>query len=122
MSMQKGLNMPNETVELEEVNDLLVCDDTNALEYPCIIISGITTENEYLFFSQRKVPEECACLKMYFECEGEMVELGLFPLTLDFLLSLRSIGDYGIQLCYDETRSKFIDLNDATTLTKFIKL
>lgn len=114
--------MPEESIELEAVDDLLSFDSSGEMEYPCIVISGITTENEYLFFSQRTVTEEDACLKMYFECEGEMVELGQFPLTLNFLLSLRSIGNYEIQLHSNASKYKIIDLNDADTLMKFIKL
>lgn len=59
---------------------------------------------------------------MYFECEGSMVEIGQFPLTLDFLLALKNIGDYKVFLCKAQGDKTQIDLNDANTLMKFIKL
>ena len=51
-----------------------------------------------------------------------MVEIGQFPLTLDFLLALKNIGDYKVFLCKAQGDKTQIDLNDANTLMKFIKL
>ena len=50
------------------------------------------------------------------------VKLGDFPLTLDFLLVLRSVGDYKVTLYTDKNTAKPLNLNDAEILQKFIKL
>lgn len=109
-----------DTVNLTEVNDLIY-SDTN-LTYPCVIITGLETMSEYTFFHGREIDDPELCIPAFFECEGEMTEIGMFPMTLDFLLTVRGIGDYGITLCTDADTKKEIDLNDAETLMKFIKL
>lgn len=114
--------MVEQSIDLLEVDDLFEPINDREMQYPCIAIYGIETENEFLFFRDRIVKDDSVCLPMYFECEGQLVELGKFPLTLDFLLALRSIGDYTIFLCSSESEKKQIDLNDPDTLIKFIKL
>lgn len=106
-------------VYLTEIDDF---SDAECTEYPCVIIDGIETENEFLHFRNRRVDDPDVCVPMFFECEGEMVRLGMFPLTLDFLLTIRGIGGYRITLQTDGNTQKAIDLDDAETLCKFIKL
>lgn len=112
--------MLEESIVLEEVN---VFQESSEFEsFPCVLLNGIETENEFLFFKNRTVDDPELCVPMYFECEGEKIKLGDFPLTLDFLLVLRSIGDYKVWLYTDANNRKLVDLNDANTLIKFIKL
>ena len=112
--------MTEESIDLNEVEDLI--EKATLDVFPSIVIDGIKTENEFVFFHDRTVEDPEECLPMYFECEGEMVKLGLFPMTLDFLLTLRNIGNYTVTLCIEPTKKKAIDLNDPATLIKFIKL
>lgn len=112
--------MTEESVALEEVSALQ--DEAKLKEFPCIVIDGIETENEFIFFKDRVVDDPELCIPMYFECENEMVKIGMFPLTLDFLLVLRSIGGYSLTLYTGEDECKPIDLDDVSTLMKFIKL
>jgi|GEM_PF-2226646 hypothetical protein len=114
--------MTEESIYLEEVDDLI--EKSSISKYPCIVIEGIETESEFVFFRNRTIKEDekDLCLPMYFECEGSMVEIGQFPLTLDFLLALKNIGDYKVFLCKAQGDKTQIDLNDANTLMKFIKL
>lgn len=112
--------MTEESINLSEVEDLIEKATLNV--FPSIVIDGIKTENEFIFFHNRTVDDPEECIPMYFECEGEMVKLGLFPMTLDFLLTLRNIGDYTVTLCTSPTEKKEIDLNNPETLLKFIKL
>lgn len=55
--------------------------------------------------------------------EGEPVSLGFFDLTLENLLAVREIYDYKLVI-YKERSSEgtLIDLNDPSTLIKFIRL
>lgn len=111
--------MANE-VELTEIDSLN--DNLDPVQYPCVIVDGVTTENEFFFFRDRTIDNPEICLPMYFECEGELVQLGQFPLCLEYLLTLRSIGDYKVTLCKSEQDRTPIDLNDPNVLMKFIKL
>lgn len=114
--------MKEESVNLNEVDDLI--EHTQISEYPCLVIDGITTENEYIFFNQRTVKEEDKelCLPLYFNCEDSMVKITDLPMTLDSLLMLRNIGDYTLSLHRGDDDIVPIDLNDSNTLIKFIKL
>ena len=107
-------------VELTQIDNLN--DDSDPVEYPCVILGGVETESEFLFFMNRKVDKPDICLPMYFECEGEMVKLGQFQLDLDYLLAIRSIGKYEVTLCRSESDTTKIDLDNPDTLMKFIKL
>ena len=112
--------MQEESINLEEVD--VFQESTSFESFPCILLDGIETENEFLFFKNRAVDDPELCVPMYFACENEKVKLGAFSLTLDFLLMLRSIGDYTVWLYTDADMRKQIDLNDAETLLKFVKL
>ena len=59
----------------------------------------------------------------YMVVEGEPVSLGFFDLTLENLLAVREIYDYKLVI-YKERSSEgtLIDLNDPSTLIKFIRL
>lgn len=109
-------------VELDEYvdNDLEDFAMEN-VQYPCIFIDGITTEEEVQFF-RSKERDVNTSLPMYCMIEGIPLSLGRLELSLDSLLELRSLFDYKITLYRSINDKVPIDLNDAQQLIKFIKL
>ena len=109
-------------VQLEEYNDLdsasFLLDE---LEYPFVTIEGITSNEEIEFFRKRGVKTESS-IQAYFIANGEPISLGYFDLVLKNLLAISGIFDYGLILHKSKEESIRIDLKDADTLIKFIKL
>lgn len=107
-------------VELEEYvedNSFLM----EGLNYPCLFIEGITSEEEVFFFKNRKIDSDMK-LPLYCKVDGVPIAVGEFELTLDALLMLRSIFDYKLYLYKSVGVVTEIDLNDTKTLLKFIRL
>lgn len=110
-------------VVLEDCNEL---NDFSFMmkdvKYPCVVIEGITSNDEIEFFRNRG-KETDSSLAAYMVVEGEPVSLGFFDLTLENLLAVREIYDYKLVI-YKERSSEgtLIDLNDPSTLIKFIRL
>lgn len=109
-------------LELEEFTD----DEFRAamlkdVTYPAIFITGITTLEELEFFKNRQYNAELA-LPLYGELYGQIHKIGMLDLTLDSLLSLRSIFHYELELRTGIDNVVSLDLDDPETLIKFIKL
>lgn len=107
-------------IELEEYvedDDILM----QGVQYPCLFIEGVTSEEEVIFLKNRK-HETDLCLPLYCKVEGVPVEIGEFEMTLDSLLTLRSVFDYQLFLHKAVGVVTEIDLNDTNTLLKFIRL
>ncbi len=107
-------------IELEEYvedNDIVM----RGLKYPCLFIDGVTSEEEVNFLKGRK-NSSGMCLPLYCSVDGVPIEIGEFEMTLDSLLILRSIFDYKLYLHKAIGVITEIDLNDTSTLLKFIRL
>lgn len=91
------------------------------LNFPCVVLFGITTEEEVAFFKSRITDDEMS-LPLYGDLEGQKFYIGNLELSLNTLLSIRSIYDYKLLLMKNSENSVSIDLDDADTLIKFIKL
>lgn len=110
-------------VELQEVSidaeiNESISDDLN---YPCIIISGLSTTEEVTFFKNRVFDQEKA-IPMYIEFKGLRKQIGYFELTLDNLLLIRCISNYDVRLFKDKKSYLKIDLHAPEQLMKFIRL
>lgn len=110
------------STELEECNDLEFEEMVGELlEYPCVFLYGVTSEEELTFFRKRKVSSEVS-VKMYTSVDGTPLDLGFLELTLDSLLAIRSIFDYKLTLCRAKGKVTEIDLDNPEELIKFIRL
>lgn len=94
---------------------------SSALVYPCILIDGVTTEEEINFFRERPFNTNTS-LPLFCIVSDTVISLGALELTLFNLLDLRSIYSYNVTLCKSAENRVVLDLNDPNTLIKFIKL
>lgn len=112
---------------MEDALNLEVCSDDSAtdilagVEYPCLMIDGITSEEEIFFFRDRSVSSD-ASLPLYCVIENVPLKIGTCELELKALLSLKGIFDYKLTLCKDAEHRIELDLNNPTVLMKFIRL
>ena len=118
------------TIDVKEEDDIILeeFDDSEyreqileELQYPSIFLSGITTLDEVKFFKKRAYSEDRA-LPIYGEIDGEYFKIGMLDLTLDSLLSLRTIFDYSIEIKYSKDEGAVLDLNNPDVLIQFIRL
>lgn len=91
------------------------------IKYPCVVLEGVTSNEEIEFFRGRK-PDAAASVSLYCFVGDEPVHLGMIELTVKDLMMLRSIYDYKAVLYVSEGCANPLNLNDAETLVKFIRL
>ncbi|MEY8333063.1 hypothetical protein AALB53_08165 [Lachnospiraceae bacterium 47-T17] len=112
----------NDEVVLEEYNDYEFRQEMmKSVEYPSVFLTGISTLEELNFFKNRPYSENYS-LPLYSIVDGQVYKIGMLDLSLDSLLSLRVIFNYEVVLLSDKDNSINLNLNDADTLIKFIKL
>ena len=111
-----------ETVDLVEVdlNKELKEKSIKDMEYPCVVIDGVSTEQEFDFFKRRTKKREGATLPLFCFVEGVSVRLGDIALDLDTFLAIREISDYKVFVYPAEGVKRKIELNDPEALIKFI--
>ena len=113
--------METEEVLLDEVSDDIFNEAlSDSIVYPCVFISGLETEEEFLFFKRRGAGEPH--LPLYCDVEGRVVRLGEFELSLNSLLAVRQVYSYGITVHKNREEQVEINLDDPVELEKFIHL
>ena len=109
-------------IELETYDDHeYLSKMSEQLEYPCAVIEGVTTEEEFAFLRNHK-NDLSVSIPLFCSVDGLMCRVGLLELSLDRFLTLRSISDYKISIYRSENDCVPIDLNDPENLINFIKL
>lgn len=112
----------NDEIILDECDDeSFVAAMMERVEYPCVFLEGITSNEEIEFFRNHDTDEDTS-VRAYCSVAGEPISLGKIDLTLHALLTIRSIFDYRISLHKNRDCVITIDLNDPETLIKFIKV
>lgn len=102
-----------------DISDGVNNEISDQIEYPCIIVDNIKTKEEVTFFLKRKC-NQAKALPFYLAFNGYVKRIGLFELTLENLLSIRSIANYRLRLYRTASESRVIDLDDPEQLIKFI--
>lgn len=110
-----------EEVFLEEYVDESLELNKKEIEYPCVFIEGLTNTYEIEYFSKRLCNESLS-FPLYCMVEGVPFNIGRFEMSLDNLLAVKRIFGYKINLHKSESSIVSIDLNDTSTLMKFIKI
>ena len=100
---------------LEEINSSL----SESVEYPCITVQGINTEEEVNFFRNRVIKTDNT-LPLYIDFNGFLKRIGDFELELNNLLAIRTIGEYLFTIYQDKETSKILDFNNEVLLESFI--
>ena len=107
-------------VELQVIDDFIEPVKSN-VKYPHVLIDGISTEQEVMYFHKKFVDKDKA-LPLYMFFSDMYKCIGYFELTLNNLLTIRSIASYDIKLVIDENKQVPINLDDPTQLIKFINI
>lgn len=109
-----------DTIELQEVDDFIGKPKLD-LQYPYVMIEGVTTEEEREYFLT-KFTDKNKSLPLYLKIEDRLIKTGSLELSVDSLLVVRSLDDYNVTLVIDESTSKQIDLNTPETFLNFLTL
>ena len=116
--------LPEEEVpDLNEIEFKTVSGNVPVCErYPAILVDGIDTEEEFLFFRNQK-PDFCQdkILPLYCTVEGELVLVGSLAFNLQTLLDLGYVSQYyKVFLLEKEGQRKEIDVRNPDILVKYI--
>jgi hypothetical protein len=107
-------------VELQEVDDFIPVDKFKVI-YPHVLIRGISTEEEVIYFHNKfSNPEKS--LPLYLQFENSYKCIGNFELTLNNLLIIRCIDNYLLSIVVEEDKEIPINLDEPEQLLKFITL
>lgn len=91
--------------------------------YPCIVLEGVSSQQELSYLTKSYGDEKPGCLPFYLSAFDKLKQIGYLELNLDNILSLSYIDDrYKIWLYKSETDKVFLDHNDDSVLLKLIKL
>ena len=110
-----------EEVFLEEYVDESLELNKENIEYPCVFIEGLTNTYEIEYFSKR-LCDESLSFPLYCTVEGVPFKIGNFEMSLNNLLAVKRIFGYKINLHKNKDSIVNINLDDAATLIKFIKI
>lgn len=106
-------------VEEQEENSR---EESDTLEYPCLVLEGIGTFTELKFLVERKNRTD-TILPLYVKFEDVVKRVTTLDFSLEALQLLRSIShDYKLWFYKSPFEQVELDLNDATTYVKLIKL
>lgn len=120
----EGTSSEELDVELQELdfNCDIVATSLDRAVYPSLLIDGISTEEEFLFFKDVVKIGEGTTVPLYCTIEGVLVRVGEIELSLRVLLNLKFIGGYTVYLLKSVDSRALIDLSSPAALEKFIYL
>lgn len=91
------------------------------LQYPCLVIRNLQLECEIEFLKMR-VGDTSKSLQAYAVVDGEYIDVGAIELTLESIMTLRSINDYQVILYRSLDDYSNIDLNDPKTYINLLSI
>lgn len=104
----------------EDVEDNTVQSDV--IEYPCLILDGITTLPEMKFLVERKNVTD-TILTLYVRFEDVVKRITTLDFSMEVLQLLRSISKgYRLHFLRSPSEEMELDLSDATTYIKLLKI
>lgn len=125
--------MSKDTIHVKEENledymgeCLEISDDFEEVElnYPCVVLEGVTTSYEIDFLAHTNYPQDEA-LPLYVIYEGIFLALGTIGFSCESLLQLSLLDikqEYSVKLCKAKGEEISIDIHDPYMLEKLIKL
>lgn len=113
----------SDDIELESLslNDEYLEQAMKQLPYPILILEGLTSEEEFIYFRNRPYSDSTA-VPLYCYVDEIITRVGMLDFTMDSLLAIRSMGNYRLLLMKDRETEVEVRLNDPDFLSKFIKL
>ncbi len=103
---------------LEQVDTTLAHDQ---IDYPCMVIDGLTTVEEVQFLHRLK-PNSEMVLPLYCSIDGTIKRIGTSELTIKYLQILNYLGDYGVSIRKSAGAVSPLDLKDVNTYLRLITL
>lgn len=103
---------------LEQVESVPVHDQ---IEYPCMVIDGLTTVEEAQFLHRLK-PNSEMVLPLYCSIDGTIKRIGTSELTIKYLQILNYLGDYGVSIMKSKGVMSSLDLKDVNTYLGLVTL
>lgn len=103
---------------LEQVESVPVHDQ---IEYPCMVIDGLTTVEEAQFLHRLK-PNSEMVLPLYCSIDGTIKRIGTSELTIKYLQILNYLGDYGVSIMKSTGVMSPLDLKDVNTYLGLVTL
>ena len=103
---------------LEQVESVPVHDQ---IDYPCMVIDGLTTVEEAQFLHKLK-PNSEMVLPLYCSIDETIKRIGTSELTIKYLQILNYLGDYGVSIMKSAGVVSTLDLKDVNTYLGLITL
>ena len=95
---------------------------SDELEFPCLVLEGVSTFMELKYLVERQNKTD-AVLSLYVKFEDVVKKITTLDFSLDVLQLLRSISkDYKLWFHKTPFEKIELDLNDASTYIKLIKI
>lgn len=124
-----SFDLTDDSLSEDEVPDLNEIEfksglgkESGGIQYPAILVLGIDTEEEFLFFRNQKTsPGQDKILPLYCMVEENMVRVGNVVFNLQTLLNLEFISQYyKVFLLEQEGKRTEIDVRSPDSLVKYI--
>lgn len=111
-----------EIPEVGEIEFKSGSDSHPGIKYPAILVCGMDTEEEFLFFRNRKSnPRRDRVLPLYCMVEDQMVGVGDIAVNLQSLLDLGYVSQYyRVFLLESDEKKAEIDVRNPGRLARYI--
>lgn len=111
----------NDDLALEVLEEVESTTTADVIEYPCMVIDGLTTVEEAQFLNRMKPSSEMV-LPLYCSIDGTIKRIGTSELTIKYLQILNYLGDYCVSIRKAESVASSLDLKDVNTYLRLITL
>jgi hypothetical protein len=106
-------------LELDEVE--IIDEEEVELKYPCMVIEGVTIQEELKFLESLNCDKEDA-MPLYCIFDGDIYPICYLEYSLEIFQILHNIGDYKLKLCLHSEKELDINLNDPAVYVSLIKI
>jgi len=108
-------------LSLEVLEQVETAPAHDQIDYPCMVIDGLTTVEEAQFLHRLK-PNSEMVLPLYCSIDGTIKRIGTSELTIKYLQILNYLGDYGVSIMKSAGAVSPLDLKDVNTYLGLITL
>ena len=105
-------------LELDVFNDDVAEAIMDTIDYPCIVVEGVSSEYELEFLSKLKSGN--ATFPLYCKVESVVRKIGVINMDIQTFLLLKSIDNYSVKLFGSKDSFSEIKLDDYHTFLKML--
>lgn len=113
--------MDTEDLGLDEITDSLEDKLSDDLEYPCLVLSGMVTKEEIVFWSTRRYDSEHK-IALYLKFDGIIKQAGFVNFDLELCQVMSLLADYTVELHKAKGVCKTLDVRNPNVLINLIKI